>query len=186
VGRFRLGRPSSLRTLAHSVKRADRWDRLSAFVVSRKKQTTVMWGRAPCAVVRALVAVANSVDPLTSRYPIKRVPISLPGGPLGAVGLLSSSVPGEYRPHRDPRWSLRAAPIPVSPTNSASFGLVHSCPFSAAATPHHPLRRRIPRGDKSPPSRIAICSGVRPPSWPPESQADCIEAVGESNRKGPS
>lgn len=158
-------------------KRADRWDCLSASVVSRNKQTTIMWGRAPCAVVRALVVVADSVDPLTSRYPITRVPISLPGGLLGAVGLLSSSVPGEYRPHRDPRWSLRAAPIPVSPTNSASFGLVHSCPFSAAATPHHPLRRRVPHGDTSPPPRIAICSEVRPPSWSPEAWADRIEAV---------
>jgi hypothetical protein len=124
LDRFRLGRPSFLRALAHSVEaRRQVGPPVSLCGVHMGNLSLPCGVGRRSAIARALVAVTDATDPLTSRYPTACVPIWLSSGPLVAVGLLTSSVAGEYRPRR----GLRAAPVPVSPTSIASFDLAHSC-----------------------------------------------------------
>jgi hypothetical protein len=166
LGRFWRGRPCLLRDAVHLVKACRHvGPPISLRGVHASDQPLPCGGG--CQVPsRALAAVADAVDPLASQHPIVRVSISLSSGPLGTHGYLTNSVVGGYRPCRDPRWSLHAIPAPLSPTNNASFGLVHR-PFFDVATPHHPLCRRVPHGDNSLPPRITIYSGVWPPLWSP-------------------
>jgi hypothetical protein len=77
------------------------------------------------------------------------------------------------------------AQFPASPISIGTRPRPREPPCFVAPTPHQHLRRRVPHKDCPPPPRITAPSGVRPPSWPPGTRTDSVEAVGGGNRGVP-